>query len=114
MSVLSICTRISNELGAGNPQAARLILCTVLILAVEEFVLAATTIFICRRVLGYAFSEDKNVVIYVQEMTPFLCLSIIVDSLQAILSGVARGGGWQRIGAESPVAQKNKERKIKP
>ncbi|KAK4426597.1 protein DETOXIFICATION 14 [Sesamum alatum] len=118
MSVLSICltfsslhfqvpysfgiaasTRISNELGAGNPQAARLILCIVLILSISEFVLAATTIFICRRVLGYAFSEDKSVVGYIQEMTPFLCLSIIVDSLQAILSGVARGSGWQRIGA---------------
>ncbi|KAK4426600.1 protein DETOXIFICATION 14 [Sesamum alatum] len=99
MSVLSICTRISNELGAGNPQAARLILCTVLILAIGEFVLAATTIFICRRVLAYAFSEDKNVVVYIQELTPFLCLSVIVDSLQAILSGVARGSGWQRIGA---------------
>ncbi|KAL0424031.1 UNVERIFIED_CONTAM: protein DETOXIFICATION 14 [Sesamum radiatum] len=118
MSVLSICmafsslhfqvptafgiaasTRISNEVGAGNPQAVRLILCTVLILTTAEFVLAATAIFICRRVLGYAFSEEKNVVSYIQEMAPFLCLSITVDSLQAVLSGVARGGGWQRIGA---------------
>ncbi|KAL0395908.1 UNVERIFIED_CONTAM: protein DETOXIFICATION 6 [Sesamum calycinum] len=118
MSVLSICmafsslhfqvptafgiaasTRISNEVGAGNPQAVRLILCTVLILTTAEFVLAATAICICRRVLGYAFSEEKNVVSYIQEMAPFLCLSITVDSLQAVLSGVARGGGWQRIGA---------------
>ncbi|KAL2457541.1 MATE efflux family protein [Forsythia ovata] len=118
MSVLSICmtttslhynipysfgaaasTRISNELGAGKPQAAQVALYAVLILSTVEFVMASTAIFIYRRILGYAFSDEKEVVIYVKEMTPLLSLSIIMDSLQAIFSGAARGSGWQKIGA---------------
>ncbi|KAL2531633.1 MATE efflux family protein [Abeliophyllum distichum] len=92
-------TLVSNELGAGKPQAARIALCAVLVLSIAEFVIASTAIFICRRILGYAFSNEKEVVFYVKEMVPFLCMSIIVDSLQAVLSGVARGSGWQHIGA---------------
>lgn len=80
-------TRISNELGAGNPLAAQLAVHTILILSVAEFVFAAAAIFFCRSVLGYAFIKEKEVVEYIQEMAPFLSLSIILDSLQAVLSG---------------------------
>ncbi|XP_073159276.1 protein DETOXIFICATION 14-like isoform X2 [Henckelia pumila] len=118
MSVLSICmtitslhfnipysfgaaasTRISNELGAGNPQAARVALQTALILAVTEFILAAIAISICGRVLGFVFTREEELILYIQRMAPLISLSIVMDSLQAILSGVARGGGWQQIGA---------------
>ncbi|KAG8384118.1 hypothetical protein BUALT_Bualt04G0085100 [Buddleja alternifolia] len=92
-------TLISNELGAGKPEAARVTLYAVLILSITEFLLASIAILICGPILGYAFSEEKEVVDYVKEMAPFLGLSIIMDSLQAVLSGVARGSGWQRIGA---------------
>ncbi|KAI3451796.1 hypothetical protein Pfo_008461 [Paulownia fortunei] len=92
-------TLVSNELGAGKPEAARVALYAVLVLAVAEFLIAGITIYICRGILGYAFSEEKEVVSYVKEMAPFLCLSIIMDSLQSVLSGVARGSGWQHIGA---------------
>ncbi|KAL6529956.1 hypothetical protein OROMI_028601 [Orobanche minor] len=92
-------TLVSNELGAGKPEAARVALGAVLVLSVAEFLLASITIYICRGVLGYAFSEEKEVVGYVKEMAPFLCLSIVMDSLQSVLSGVARGSGRQHIGA---------------
>ncbi|XP_009606969.1 protein DETOXIFICATION 12-like [Nicotiana tomentosiformis] len=92
-------TRISNELGAGNPQKARLAVQLVMFLAVIETVVLSTSLFGSRRVLGKAFSNDKQVVDYIAEMTPFLCLSIITDSLQAVISGIARGSGWQHIGA---------------
>ncbi|KAL2499462.1 MATE efflux family protein [Abeliophyllum distichum] len=92
-------TLVSNELGAGKPRAARVAVFAVLVLSVLEFIIASTVIFFCRYILGYAFSNEMDVVNYVKDMTPFLCLSIIVDSLQAVLSGVARGCGWQHIGA---------------
>ncbi|XP_011099512.1 protein DETOXIFICATION 14-like [Sesamum indicum] len=92
-------TLVSNELGAGKPQAARLALRAVLVLSVAEFLITSITIFICGGIMGYAFSDEKEVVNHVQEMVPFLCVSIIMDSLQAVLSGVARGSGWQHIGA---------------
>ncbi|KAK9272811.1 hypothetical protein L1049_003189 [Liquidambar formosana] len=92
-------TRVSNELGAGNPKAAQVAVWAITLLAIMEAVIVSTAIFCCRNVLGYAYSNDKQVVNYVAVMAPLICLSIIMDSLQAVLSGVARGSGWQHIGA---------------
>lgn len=80
-------TLISNGLGAGKPEAAKVALCAVLVLGVAEFLIACVAIFICRDLVGYAFSGEKEVIDGVKEMVPFLCCSIIVDSLQSLLSG---------------------------
>ncbi|XP_019177821.1 PREDICTED: protein DETOXIFICATION 14-like isoform X1 [Ipomoea nil] len=91
--------RVSNALGGGKPQAARVALFAVLVLSATEFLLASAAIFCCRYVWGYIFTYEQEVITYVTEMTPLLCLSIILDGTQAVLSGVARGSGWQHIGA---------------
>ncbi|KAK9270953.1 hypothetical protein L1049_026541 [Liquidambar formosana] len=80
-------TRVSNELGAGNPQAAEVAVSAVMVLAVVEVVIVSTTLFCCRYILGYAFSSEKEIVDHVTSMVPLICLSIIMDSLQAVLSG---------------------------
>nr|GMD16671.1 protein DETOXIFICATION 12-like isoform X2 [Ipomoea batatas] len=95
----AVSTRVSNELGAGNPEGARLSVVCVMFIAVAETVVVSTTLFACRHVFGYVYSNEKEVVDYVADMTPLLCLSVITDSLQGTLSGVARGCGWQHIGA---------------
>ncbi|XVF20709.1 hypothetical protein REPUB_Repub12eG0026000 [Reevesia pubescens] len=92
-------TRVSNELGAGNPQAARLSVIVAMVIAAIEPIMVAIILFCCRNVFGYLFSNEKKVVNYVGEMVPLLCISVLMDSLQAVLSGVARGTGWQHIGA---------------
>ncbi|RZC81523.1 hypothetical protein C5167_044108 [Papaver somniferum] len=95
----AVSTRVSNELGAGRPEAARLAVCSVMIIAITELVIMSLVLFACRNVMGYAYSNEKEVVHYVTEMVPFICLSVIMDNLQGVLSGVARGCGWQHIGA---------------
>ncbi|XP_076960733.1 protein DETOXIFICATION 14-like [Bidens hawaiensis] len=92
-------TRVSNELGAGNPEAAKMALFAVSTLGALEVIIASAILFCSRSVLGYAFSDEKKVVNYVKDMTPLLCFTIFVDTIQTILSGVARGSGWQGIGA---------------
>ncbi|PON50278.1 Multi antimicrobial extrusion protein [Trema orientale] len=92
-------TRVSNELGAGKPEAARLAVVVAMFLAITEAVLVSTILFLCRSVLGYVYSSDKEVVHYIAVMAPLICLSVFMDSLQAVLSGVARGSGWQHRGA---------------
>ncbi|XP_075634097.1 protein DETOXIFICATION 12-like [Castanea sativa] len=92
-------TRISNELGAGNPQAARVAVFAVLFLAVTETSIVSAILLASRSVFGYTFSNVKEVVDYVTTMAPLVSLSVILDSLQGVLSGVARGCGWQHIGA---------------
>ncbi|KAL8117965.1 hypothetical protein AgCh_015747 [Apium graveolens] len=76
---------VSNELDAGHAEAARLAAWVATFLAVIETVIASTTLFSCRSILGYAFGDEKELVDYVKEMTPFLW--------------VARGVGRQRLAA---------------
>ncbi|GAV83428.1 MatE domain-containing protein, partial [Cephalotus follicularis] len=92
-------TRVSNELGAGNPQGARVAAYTWIVIAFSEASIISTILFASRRVFGYTFSNEKEVVDYVTKMAPLVCLSVLLDNLQGVLSGVARGCGWQHIGA---------------
>lgn len=78
---------MSNELGAGKPEAARLAVWAAVFLAGTEAVIVSVTLFSCRYVLGYAYTSDKQVVDYIAAMAPLICLSIFMDSLQAVLSG---------------------------
>ncbi|KAL7101686.1 hypothetical protein ACP275_08G070200 [Erythranthe tilingii] len=92
-------TRVSNELGAGCPERARATVWAANTLSITEAILACTVLLSCRSFLGYAFSNEKEVVDYMGAITPFLCLLIAMDCIQAVLSGVARGSGWQHVGA---------------
>ncbi|KAM3363267.1 protein DETOXIFICATION 14 [Capsicum galapagoense] len=92
-------TRVSNELGAGNPEAARMSVLSVTVLGLAEAIVACVVLLCSCRILGYAFSNEKEVVDYLRDMTPLLCLLIGTDCIQAVLSGVARGCGWQHLGA---------------
>ncbi|KAG2610935.1 protein DETOXIFICATION 16-like [Panicum virgatum] len=95
----AISTRVSNELGAGRPQAARLAVRVVVFLAVSEG-LAMGLILVCvRYVWGHAYSNVPEVVAYVAKMMLVIAVSNFFDGIQCVLSGVARGCGWQKIGA---------------
>lgn len=81
-------TRVSNELGAGNPQAAKVTVCAVMVLAMVEMIVVSTALFSYRHILGYAFSSDKEIVKRIADMAPLISLSIVTDGLQAVLSGL--------------------------
>ncbi|XP_062232079.1 protein DETOXIFICATION 10-like isoform X1 [Phragmites australis] len=92
-------TRVANELGGGNPEGARSAVRVVMCIAVMEAALVTSTLLASQHILGYAYSSDKEVVTYVNAMVPFVCVSVAADSLQGVLSGIARGCGWQHLGA---------------
>ncbi|XP_020554633.1 protein DETOXIFICATION 14-like [Sesamum indicum] len=92
-------TRVSNELGAGRSVRARASVWAANVLSVAEAIVACTILLRCRNLLGYAFSNEKEVADHLGEMTPFVCLLLTMDCIQAVLSGVARGSGWQHLGA---------------
>lgn len=81
-------TRISNELGAEQPQAARLALHVVLVMALTEGVVLWLVLVLIRDVWGYAYSNEAEVVTYVAKMMPILATSNLIDSLQSVLSGI--------------------------
>lgn len=95
----AVSTRVSNELGAGNPQAARLAVYVVLCMTISESVVVGLILILIRNAWGYAYSSEMEVVQYLSSMMPLLALTNFVDGLTCVLSGTARGCGWQKIGA---------------
>ncbi|KAL3002354.1 hypothetical protein AAZX31_08G049500 [Glycine max] len=95
----AVSTRVSNELGAGHPRAARLAVYFVFIMAIIEGTFVGAVMIIIRNIWGYAYSNEAEVVQYVAIMLPILATSIFLDALQCVLSGTARGCGWQKKGA---------------
>jgi len=83
----SCSIRVSNELGAGHPQAARLAVHVVVVIAIIEGILVGAVIILIRNILGYAYSNEEEVVKYVATMMPILAVSNFLDGLQCVLSG---------------------------
>ncbi|KAL3733206.1 hypothetical protein ACJRO7_022693 [Eucalyptus globulus] len=89
--------RVSNELGRGSSRSAKLsIMVTVLISFGIGFVLFVFFLFFRGR-LAYIFTESDEVANAVADLSPLLAISILLNSVQPVLSGVAVGAGWQSI-----------------
>ncbi|GAV59613.1 MatE domain-containing protein [Cephalotus follicularis] len=95
----SISTRVSNELGAGKPQAARLAVYVVVFVVATEGILLATIMILSRNSWGHLYSKEEKIVRYVGEMLLFVATSHVIDGIQCVLSGTCRGCGGQKIGA---------------
>ncbi|CAK8534220.1 unnamed protein product [Lathyrus sativus] len=95
----AVSIRVSNELGAGHPWAARLAVCIVVVIGIIESILVGVVMILLRNIWGYAYSNEVEVVQYISKMMPILALSNFLDGLQCVLSGNTRGCGWQKIGA---------------
>ncbi|KAH9287571.1 hypothetical protein KI387_031688, partial [Taxus chinensis] len=92
---VAISIRVSNELGAGNAEAA----CFSVFVAVATSsiisIFFAIIFLLCKNVLGYLFTGSSTVAESVSELVPFLTASILLNGIQAVLSGVATGSGSQ-------------------
>ncbi|KAJ9136338.1 hypothetical protein P3X46_033429 [Hevea brasiliensis] len=87
--------RVSNELGAGHPKSAAF---SVVIVTSSSFVIsviAAILVMVFREVISYGFTEGEAVAKAVSELSPFLAVTLILNGVQPVLSGVAVGCGWQ-------------------
>ncbi|CAL5200911.1 unnamed protein product [Lathyrus oleraceus] len=90
-------TRVSNELGAGQPERAKHAMKVTLKLS-----LFLGFGFVLLLVFGHdiwiqLFSNSPIIKEEFASITPFLAISILLDSVQGVLSGVARGCGWQHL-----------------
>ncbi|XP_048228450.1 protein DETOXIFICATION 16 isoform X2 [Ricinus communis] len=94
----AVSTRVSNELGAGRPYTAQLAVQVVIFLAVIEGVALSLILVAVRDVWGLLYTSEKEVVRYLASVIPVLATSNFMDGMQAVLSGTARGCGWQKIG----------------
>lgn len=78
---------MSNELGAGNAKVAKLAVRVVLSISIAESILVGSVLILIRKIWGFAYSRDPEVVKHVALMLPILALGHSLDSYQSVLSG---------------------------
>jgi MATE family multidrug resistance protein len=89
------CVRVANELGKGNAKAVRFSIKVLL----GTSILIGTFFFILCLIFGskiaYLFTDDEEVVKTVSDLSLLLSLSVLLNSIYPVLSGVAVGAGMQ-------------------
>ncbi|KAL1365519.1 protein DETOXIFICATION 29 [Arachis duranensis] len=100
----AVSVRVSNELGASHPRAAKF---SLVVAVITSFVLGlamSLVLIMFRKQYPSLFSNDSAVKELVMELTPMLAFCIIINNVQPVLSGVAVGAGWQSLVAYVNIA----------
>lgn len=97
-------TRVSNELGEGNPDRAKNAMAVTLKLSVLLALLAVLALAFGHNIWAGFFSSSPTIAKEFASMAPFLAISITLDSVQGVFSGVARGCGWQHLAVYANLA----------
>lgn len=87
--------RVGNELGGGNPKSAAFSVFVVNFVSFSIAVVEAIVVLLLRNVISYAFTGGETVAKAVSELCPLLAVTLILNGVQPVLSGVAVGCGWQ-------------------
>ncbi|KAI6697106.1 hypothetical protein NL676_017225 [Syzygium grande] len=89
--------RVGNELGAGHPRVAKFAVVVVNATSILLSIVFTAIVLIFRVGLSKLFTTDEEVIDAVSEITPLLAISVFLNGIQPILSGVAIGSGWQAV-----------------
>ncbi|XP_039002719.1 protein DETOXIFICATION 19-like [Hibiscus syriacus] len=90
-------TRVSNELGGGNPNKAKHAMAVALKLSILLVLAVVLTLAFGHNIWAGFFSDSDSIIKKFAKMTPSLLVSIAIDAIQGVLSGVVRGCGWQKM-----------------
>ncbi|XP_015061714.1 protein DETOXIFICATION 41 [Solanum pennellii] len=89
--------RVSNELGAGHPRVAKMSIIVVNMTSIMFSTIICIIVLIFRVGLSKLFTSESEVIEAVSHLTPLLAISVWLNGIQPILSGVAVGSGWQAV-----------------
>ncbi|KAH9312392.1 hypothetical protein KI387_027427, partial [Taxus chinensis] len=92
---LSICVRVANELGAGRPKGAKFSVIVAVITSVVIGLAVLILILALRNDFSYAFTDSLIVQKAVYKLAILLGFTVLLNSIQPVLMGVAVGLGWQ-------------------
>ncbi|CAK9169708.1 unnamed protein product [Ilex paraguariensis] len=87
--------RVANELGAGNGKGAKFATIVSVITSIVIGLFFWLLIMIFHNELALIFSSSKPVLEAVNNLSILLAFTILLNSVQPVLSGVAVGSGWQ-------------------
>ncbi|KAJ8530144.1 hypothetical protein K7X08_036979 [Anisodus acutangulus] len=92
---ISASVRVSNELGAGNPKAAKFTVGVNVLISAILGVFFAVIILATKNQFPRMFSKEQHVISETSKLSYILALTIFISSIQPVLHGVAIGAGWQ-------------------
>ncbi|KAF5190331.1 Detoxification-like protein, partial [Thalictrum thalictroides] len=90
-----IGVRVANELGAGNGNGAKF--ATYVSVATSTFIglIFCVLILVFHDKIAFIFTVSTEVIDAVDKLAYILAFTILFNSVQPVLSGVAVGSGWQ-------------------
>ncbi|XP_059434566.1 protein DETOXIFICATION 24-like [Corylus avellana] len=91
----SACVRVSNELGKGNAKAAKFSIKVVLGISICIGVIFFVVCLAFGKQISYIFTSDEEIAEEVSSLSTLLAFSILLNSVQPVLLGVAIGAGFQ-------------------
>uniref|UniRef100_A0A8B9F4V6 Multidrug and toxin extrusion protein n=1 Tax=Amazona collaria TaxID=241587 RepID=A0A8B9F4V6_9PSIT len=91
--------RVGNALGSGDVVQAKTSCITTLLCAEVFAVVVATLLGTLKDVVGYIFTNDKEIVILVSKVMIIFAPFHLFDAAAATCGGVLRGTGKQKLGA---------------
>jgi len=87
--------RVANELGAGNGKGAKFATTVSVMTSVVIGVFFWFLVMIFHNEIALIFSSSKTVLEAVNKLSVLLAFTVLLNSVQPVLSGVAIGSGWQ-------------------
>lgn len=87
--------RVSNELGRGDAKVTKFSIKVVVSTSICMGVFFWALCLIFGNKIGYLFTSNEEVAEYVSQLSILLSFSVLLNSVQAVLSGVAVGAGRQ-------------------
>ncbi|XP_034213423.1 protein DETOXIFICATION 19-like [Prunus dulcis] len=93
----AVSTRVSNELGAGNPEKAKSAMTVALKFSGFLAFLLGLALAIGHNFWAGLFGSTPEIVKAFASMTPLVAVSVILEPLQGVVLGVATGCGWQKL-----------------
>ncbi|KAL0422713.1 UNVERIFIED_CONTAM: protein DETOXIFICATION 33 [Sesamum latifolium] len=91
----AISVRVSNELGANHPKAAKFSVLVAVVTSTLFGVIFTVGILATRSLFPKLFSNNLEVIKETSKLGYLLAATIFLNSIQPVLHGVAVGAGWQ-------------------
>ncbi|XP_057981222.1 protein DETOXIFICATION 34 [Malania oleifera] len=93
----AISVRVSNELGSAHPRAAKYSVIVTVIESLIIGILSMVIILATRHHFAIIFTDSKEMQDAVAHLAYLLGMTMLLNSVQPVISGVAVGGGWQAL-----------------
>ncbi|CAH2077961.1 unnamed protein product [Thlaspi arvense] len=93
----AISVRVSNELGLGRPRAAKYSVYVTVFQSLLIGLVFMVAIIIGRDHFAIIFTSSKVIQHAVSKLAYLLGITMVLNSVQTVISGVAVGGGWQSL-----------------